>query len=572
MTRRVVVLIVVLIITFGAAGPLAAQDDRRAGLFTKAAQLPLVSQSVVVRIHGGEAVVELTQIFANPGDEIAQADYRLHLPTEAVVTAFGFWHDGRFLAATLKERDQARQAHARAAAEGRPTAHLQRDGTIHSFSVFPVLAGALQEVQTTIALPVFTESGRSHVRLPLDSFLGHARIKAGVIAHLETPEALREVGVEGARFDVRKKKKRAAELVFSADQPVEIWWASRLAPLLTRAQAVHLDDGFSAIQLRLALNDPSAGGFGPSEIGLLVDTSFSMRRRSREIDELVARVLDRAPAPVRIFAVGEEILEVSSSSPKEILRVLHSGATGFTSHWAKMEAAAERLDCRSESTRCVVITDPQIDGLPATRDLETFFLADADELSHFAETVGRSSPVHQPGVDPIAGLHTLADELVLPVLELESIHQGRDELVPVGAPRRRAAAGGLMRLYVESRSSDKIRLGLKVGAETIDRRIPVEELDPSSPLGQSIRRGYFRGRLDDQMAEYRRTRDPDLKREIVETSLREAIPTALTSLHVASPDRALSRTATPAPLLRRLGLIVLLMGVAVLTMGRKWSA
>ncbi len=74
------------------------------------------------------------------------------------------------------------------------------------------------------------------------------------------------------------------------------------------------------------------------------------------------------------------------------------------------------------------------------------------------------------------------------------------------------------------------------------------------------------------MAEYRRTRDPDLKREIVETSLREAIPTALTSLHVASPDRVLSRTGTPAPLLRRLGLIVLLMGVAVFAMGRKWSA
>ncbi len=73
MIRRVVVLIVVLLITFGAAGPLSAQDDRRAGLFTKAAQLPLVSQSVVVRIHGGEAVVELTQIFANPGEEIAQA-------------------------------------------------------------------------------------------------------------------------------------------------------------------------------------------------------------------------------------------------------------------------------------------------------------------------------------------------------------------------------------------------------------------------------------------------------------------------------------------------------------------
>jgi hypothetical protein len=570
MTRPAAVLIAVLLVSAFAVGPLAAQDDRSAGLFTTATQLPLVSQSVVVDIQGGEAVVELTQVFANPGDEIAQADYRLHLPTEAVVTAFGFWHDGRFLAATLKERDQARHDHARAASEGRATAHLQRDGTIHSFSVFPVSAGALQEIQTTIVLPIATEDGRSHVRLPLDRFLGHARLNAGVVARVEAPEALREVGVEGARFAERKRTTHTAELIFSADRPVEIWWASHLEPLLTRAQAVRLEEGFSAIQLRLALNDAGSVGFGPSKIVLLVDTSTSMRRRSREIDELVARVLDRSIAPVRIVAVGETTEKISSRDPKELVRVLDSGATGFTSSWAGMEAAAERMGCRSPSVRCVVITDPQIDSLPAHRDLETVFLADADELSHFAETVGRSSPVHQPGVDSVAGLHALADELVLPVLELESIHQGGRELDPVGAPRRRAAVGGLMRLYVESRSSDELRLGLKVDTNTFERGIEVEEVDPSSALGRSIRRGFYRGRLDDQMADYRRTRDPELKREIVATSLREEIPTALTSLHVASPDRVLSRTATPAPLLRRLGLIVLVIGVVVFVVGRRW--
>lgn len=570
MTRPTIILITVLLANTFIVAPLGAQDDRSAGLFTSATQLPLVSQSVVVDIHGGEAVVELTQVFANPGAQIAQADYRLHLPTEAVITGFGFWHDGRFLAATLKERDQATRDHTRAASEGRPTAHLQRDGTIHSFSVFPVSAGALQEIQTTIVLPIVTEDGRSHVRLPLDRFLGHARLNAGVIAHVEAPEALREVGVEGARFAERKRTTHTAELVFSADRPVEIWWASHLEPLLTRARAVHLEEGFSAIQLRLALNDAGSGGFGPSKIVLLVDTSYSMRRRSRQLDEFVTRILDRSTAPVRIVAVGETTDVVSGRDPKKLLRLLDSGAAGFVSSWAGMEAAAERMGCRSSSVRCVVVTDPQIDGLPLDRDLETFFLADADELSHFAETVGRSSPVHQPGVDPEAGLHAMADELVLPVLELETIHQGGRELDPVGAPRRRAAVGGLMRLYAESRSSEEIRLGLKVDAKTFERRIEVEELDPSSALGRSIRRGFYRGRLDDQMAEYRRTRDPELKREIVATSLREEIPTALTSLHVASPDRVLSRTATPAPFLRRLGLIVVVLGIAILLIGRRW--
>ena len=38
------------------------------------------------------------------------------------------------------------------------------------------------------------------VRLPLDSFLGHATLKTSVVAHVETAEPLREIGVTGALF------------------------------------------------------------------------------------------------------------------------------------------------------------------------------------------------------------------------------------------------------------------------------------------------------------------------------------------------------------------------------------
>ena len=48
----------VVVIAANVAGPAAAQGDRAAGLFTEARQLPLIAQSVVVRIHGGEARVE----------------------------------------------------------------------------------------------------------------------------------------------------------------------------------------------------------------------------------------------------------------------------------------------------------------------------------------------------------------------------------------------------------------------------------------------------------------------------------------------------------------------------------
>jgi len=564
MTRRVLPIAVTLLI----AAPLAAQDDHAAGLFTQARQLPLVSQSVVVRIHGGEARIELNQIFANDGPELAQADYRLHLPREAVVTGFGFWHDGEFLAAELKERDQARQAHAAAAGSGRATALLQRDGAIHSFSVYPVAAGGLQEVMVTIVLPVSTERGRSHVRLPLDAFLGHARLNAGVIAHVETDEPLRDVGIDGARFEERHRKERGAELVFSTEQPVEIWWAAETPPLLARAEAVTLDDGSSAVQLRLALNDLHAGGAGPSEIILLVDASASMRRRGHALEELIDRVLDQAPVPVRIFAVANDSLEARGTR-HEILDLVLSGKAGFSTHWDDLETTAGRLDCDSPAIRCVAITDPQLLDLPSERELETLFLADADELAHFSDLIEPSSSVYQPDVEPTAKLFALADELVLPVLELRSIRQGGKELEPVGAPRSRVAVGGLLRVFFGSRSNETLQLELAVDGRSFKHEVRIEDLDPSTRAGRSIRRGFYRGSLADWTADYRRSRDPDLRQQIIDISLREEIPTALTALHVASPDRVLSRTATPSPILRRVGLGLLTIGMGILVVGRR---
>jgi len=193
------------------------------------------------------------------------------------------------------------------------------------------------------------------------------------------------------------------------------------------------------------------------------------------------------------------------------------------------------------------------------------------ELAHFADTVGRTARVHQPGVDPTAALHALADEVVLPVLELRTIRQGGGDLTPVGAPRQRVATGGLMRIFVDSRSSEPLSLTLAIDDRPFEHEVAVEPLDPDSRAGRAVRRGYFRGRLDDWTAEYRRSRDPELEQQIVAISLREEIPTALTSLHVASPDRVMARTATPAPLLRRVGILLLLAGAALLATVRRWA-
>jgi hypothetical protein len=133
------------------------------------------------------------------------------------------------------------------------------------------------------------------------------------------------------------------------------------------------------------------------------------------------------------------------------------------------------------------------------------------------------------------------------------------------------AAGGLLRLFYESRSSEPLRVELAIDGRGLVRTVSLDSLDPSSRIGRSVRRGFFQGRLDDWMADYRLHRDPELRQQIVDVSLREEIPTQLTALHVASPDRVMARTATPAPLLRKTGLLLLVFGGALLAIGRWWT-
>lgn len=556
--------------------PVAAQDDWEAGLFTEARQLPLVSQSTNVRVAGGEAVIELVQVFANEGEELSQADYRLHLPSEATVSAFGFWRESRFLAAELKEKEEARRAHAAAAASGRATGLLLREGTIHSFSVFPVAARSLQQVAITIRLPAAIEKGRSHVLLPLDSFLGQASIKSTVLAQIETDGPLEAYGVEGISHETLSRSERGVKLTFSTDRSAELFWAEESPPLLSRGDAVNLGDGSFGIQLRVALNDASSWTTPYREIVLLVDTSFSMRRRARAVADVLTRVLEQATTPVRIFGVAEIAEEALGSDPEERIRRLFSWNEYFRTRWEDFLAAAELAGCRDPLVRCVAVTDPQVGGLsrsPAP-PFETLFLADADELVYFADALLEHPLVYQPDVEPRGKLDALADELVLPVLEIESVTQPGGDLRFAGSPRLRVAEGGALRLFGISRSEQPLELRMKLGGSEVERTVHLDRNSEASRTGLAIRRGVFQKLLDSWMASYRLNRDPDLKRQIIEASLREGIPTAFTGLHIAEPedstdDGTLPRTATSAPLLRGSGFFLMLVSGAALLAARR---
>jgi len=570
----------VALVTLGA--PLAAQDDGTAGLFTKAGQLPLVAQSMSLRLEGGDAVVELVQVFANDGDGLAQADYRLHLPSDATVDGFGFWRDGRFLAATLQEREEAVRAHRTAAETGHATGLMQREGAVHSFSVFPIGAHAQQQVAVTLRLPVVTERGRSHVHLPLDDLLAGAPLSSTIFALLRTAQPLSAFGVDGASFQLVGRGRQWARLALSSEQPVDIWWSEDGPPLVTTVAAVPLEDGSLALELRLGLNDASAWRAAPRPVVLLVDGSFSMRRRRAALVELVRRLGEVAPGRLRLVQVGERTAEVTPGDPAALARGLLAADVGLHATWDDLVRAALAAGCAERDgtalrgapeagPRCLVVTDPQVEGLPpaAERRVETLFLADADELAYFGGQLGQGIASYQPGVEPRAKLFAFADALALPVLELTSLEQPGGTLEPVGARLGAVAEGGMERLFARTRSTAPLAVALAVDGHPLSRELPVEVLDVEGEAGRALRRAFHVTLLADWMAEFRRGADPELRKKIVDTSLREGIPTELTGLQVDDATGALAGTATPGPLLRLLGSTLLGLGLALAWLVRR---
>jgi hypothetical protein len=363
---------------------------------------------------------------------------------------------------------------------------------------------------------------------------------------------------------------------------VVLWWAEESVPLLVRAEGVPLPDGSLAAQLRLRLDDAAAvlrargrGGVrpGPREVVLFVDGSFSMRRRAPALDALLRRVEERARVPVRVYLVGEQTVEVTAGDPGELARALRGGYAGFVTGWDDLLAAAAAQGCGRPETRCVAVTDPQVDGLPersadpaAAPPFATLFLADAEELAYFGDRLPAEGAVYQPDVEPRAKLRSIADGWTLPALELVAVEQAGGTFELEGMRGLRAAQGALLRLPAVTRSTAPLMVRLRVDGREVRREVELVVHEPEASAGRAVRRALFAARLADWEREHRLSRDPELRARIVALSLREGIPTSLTSLQVA--DGELPSTATPAALLRRIGALLLAAGLLMWARGR----
>ncbi len=564
---------VLAVLLFWAGVPLMAQNDKAAGLFTTARDLPLVSQSLVVTITDHEALVDLVQVFANDGPDIGQADYRLPLPEGATVLGYGFWQGDEFLAAELKGKAQAVAAHQAAASEGKATG-LSRShrGLTQSFSVYPVLAGELKQVEMTLRLPVVSEDGRNHLRLPIERFLGRSPVSSTVVVHLETAEPIQDLGVspvmDARSFQVTELASTSATMTLAVDRAVEIWWAEKMPAFLARAEAVAVDDGVLAWQLRLAFR-ADASERPEEELVVLVDGSSSLRRRGAVVAEAIEHMLARSASPVRVVEVGAGVRELTGDAAA-IIAELAIGRGAFGVSWNDLMAAAAEQGCELGGRRCIVLTDPQVLGTETVREAPfvPLFLADSDELAYFATQLGPHAMTCDTGSEARGKLAALVDELVRPALVVEGLEQrgGTLELLP--GQRLQVASGGYLRLSGFTYSQEPLDLELTVAG--VPRRVQVDVMPmlPDDPRAAAVRRQAYGLRLDEWMATYRRHHDLELKQQIIALSVREGLPTPVTAFQVSGP-KVLPSTGTASELLQVIGL--LLLGAALLTrlLGRR---
>jgi Vault protein inter-alpha-trypsin domain len=510
------------------ASPLAmAQDDRSAGLYSEARQLPLVSQSLTVDIDGDEAIVSLTQVFANPQGVVGQADCQLPLPEGASVDGFGFWVGDRYLEAKLERSEQARANHDAAASEHRATGLLQAEGRMQRFSVYPVEAGRSQQVEVRLRLQVEVEGGRRELRLPIDAFLGQAAPTSSVLVRLRSDRPLQGVGLSaesGGAVEVTELRRSADArmLATSARQPLVLHWEEESPPIDLVALRAETPDG-GALALRVGLNRME-GDTSWRQVTLIVDDSHSMRRRQETVAQVVARV-EGVGLPVKVRRVE-----------------------GHSLGWPALAKAAVAEGC-GPAVRCLILTDAQLSGIAAAEGapVELLVLADAMEQEHFIGKLPPRAVLFQPGVDSEGRLRGLVDQLSRPVLEIERLRIGQQDVLPLASGPLRVAEGGLLRVHALGVAGDELLVEGTLAGTPFRRVVPIQSAGAAEAR---VRRAAYRDQLATWMRSWKSQPDAALQARIEALSLREGIPTAFTSLQVDDPELSLVAMKPGDPILR----------------------
>lgn len=535
------------------------------------ASLPLLTESLAIRIDGEHAATTYTHVFQNESQARLEGNYHIVVGEGASATGFAYWNGEEKIVGEVFEREAARQVYEAMTGLRRDPGLLEQTGEgAFAFRVFPIEPGEKKKVEVTTshwlqrrgdAVEVRARISKSDATVTID--LNDAR---GLKSLTSTTHELRVVQSSPTHWTATvtaKKPGSDGDLVLSYEPNAGPW---------TLAADVHRDAGQAAF-FSASLSTPPRTTTTPkvgNDVTLVLDRSGSMAGESMDSAKKAAAAIVDKLGPddsVNVIAFDDKIeplwptpkpiTEATRKDAKDYIATLD--ARGGTEIAAALKKALSSQKSDAHPDVVLFLTDGQSDGPSAIKVAED----DKSETRVFTVGIGtgvdkallaRLAQMKHGRFNFIADVRAVAVEFprVLGELEEPSLTDvtiraeggtidrmypsalgdlfPQDELRVFG----RANAAGPMKLIVEGKDH-----GVARHFETT--------IDPShDSTAPQVARAWAGSRVEDLMEDMRQKGETDdLKNEAIELGLAYELVTPYTSF-LAVPEKEMTEAAKTA--------------------------
>ncbi len=398
---------------------------------------------VTVKIQDQVAVTHVDQVFFNPNDTQIEGDYFFPIPSEAAVSGFTLWVDGKPVQGKVLDAAQARQQYQQIVSSLRDPALLEyADRGAVQAHIFPIPAQGERRIELEYSQALTAENGLVRYVYPLNTekFSAKPLEDVSISVQIATSQPIRAVYSPTHTVSVDKPDDRHATAGYEAqdvkpDTDFALYYStgdSEAFHLLTYRNPTDPADPDGFFMLLLAPKPDVSTAPIPKDVLLVLDHSGSMEgEKFRQVQEASQYVLSHLNKEDR-FDVIAFSTSVESYAPK--LRPATDAPTA--SAWldglsaqgstdinrALLEAAA--LADKERATYLIFLTD----GLPTEGEqnvqkiITNFAGVSRSNLRLFPFGVGYD--VDTTLLDTLAGENHGATTYVQPTEALDEILSG----------------------------------------------------------------------------------------------------------------------------------------------------
>jgi Ca-activated chloride channel family protein len=374
------------------------------------AHLPVVSETLQLRIDDGFASTMFRHVFQNETKARLEGTYRLMVGEGATATGFAYWNGEEKIVGEVFEREAAREIYEALSGMRRDPGLLEQTGEgSFSFRVFPIEPAEKKRVEVTTGRMLQHRRGKIEYRARLSrtdaAFDVEIRDGRGVTAlesstHTITSEPLPGGGTRVRVGAPKDPKAEAPELVLSyANENVEALHAT-----------LHKGDGAGYFSVALGTKPaPASEKRAPHDVTLVLDRSGSMSGEPMEAAKAAAKkVIDQLEPTdaVNVIAFDDKVETLfdrphvldADTRAKADRFLTKIDARGGTEIGKALEhaLASQTKDARPDVV--FFLTDGQSDGPSAIK------IASADTSATSVFTVGLGSGVDKALLAKIASL------------------------------------------------------------------------------------------------------------------------------------------------------------------------